>query len=299
MACGKRCHISKPHHTIESVVELSSSTLSSSCFRAFCGSTAASSILRATIRPLRLYIELFVCITFINWPEHLLLSLVKVAIQVLQISKILKSLHICCIILILLQNSLVLQGQQLADLFRHLADIVVEYLTKAIGHGSFLKLFEGLEQVQLRDFPVVICIEDIKGELQHEVAILDDHLNLSLVAAEIDGTCVVENIVDLLREGNAKSAFQELLKSLFGETQAGRSLFGSIFITAHLLEVLGRYLLCEFAGFCTYSFQCSHMVKQSSSIYSLSNVLEVSFSTLVLCLFAMFASVYSFPYVFS
>lgn len=173
--------------------------------------------------------------------------------------------------MILLQNSLVLQVQELADLFRHLADIVVEDLAKAIGHGSFLKLFEGLEQVQLRDFLVVICIEDIKGELQHEVAILDDHLNLSLVAIKIDSTCVVENIVDLLREGNAKSAFQELLKSWFGETQAGscnsRSLFGSIFITAHLLEVLGRYLLGEFSGFFTYV---------------LSDVLEFSFSLLEL-----------------
>lgn len=139
--------------------------------------------------------------------------------------------------MILLQHSLVLQVQELADLLRHLADIVVEDLAKAIGHGSFLKLFEGLEQVQLRDFLIVIHIEDIKGQLQHEVAILDDHLDLSLVANEIDGTCVVENIVNLLCEGNAKSAFQELLKPLFGETQAGGSLFGSI--AAHLLEVLG------------------------------------------------------------
>jgi len=204
----------------------------------------------------------------------------------LQISKILKSLHICCIILILVENSLVLQLQKLADLFRHLANIVVEDLTKAICHGSFLKLFEGLEQVQLRDFPVVICIEGIKGELQHEVAILDYHLNLCLIAAKINGPCVVENIVDLLRESNAKSSFQELLKSLLGETQAGGSLFlvfGSIFTFTHLLEVLDRYLLYEFIGF------FAHV---------LSDVLEFTLS-LLLGVLAIFAGVKSFAYVFS
>lgn len=177
--------------------------------------------------------------------------------------------------MILVENSLVLQLQKLADLFRHLADIVVEDLTKAICHGSFLKLFEGLEQVQLRDFPVVICIEGIKGELQHEVAILDYHLNLSLIAAKINGSCVVENIVDLLRESNAKFAFQELLKSLLGETQAGSSLFGSIFTFTHLLEVLDRYLLCEFSGFFAHF---------------LSDVLEFTLS-LLLGVFAIFAGV--------
>lgn len=83
ITCCKRGHISEPHHAIESVVELSSSLLASSCLCAFHGSTTASSILGATIGPLRLYCELFVRIIFINWPENLLLPFVKVAIQIL------------------------------------------------------------------------------------------------------------------------------------------------------------------------------------------------------------------------
>ena len=147
---------------------------------------------------------------FVHWPKYLLLAFIEVWVQCLHVSEVLQTVHIELVSSILLKCGIVFNFDKLSQFLGHTADITVEYFTKFITHMARFELIKYFEQVQLRDFLVIICVEKVEGQLEHEIPIFDNHFDLLLKTSVVHASRIVQNIVYLLGKWKTESGSKKL-----------------------------------------------------------------------------------------
>ena len=81
------------------------------------------------------------------------------------------------------------------DLFRHHAHVLVHNLAEFFIHRTLIEDAKHLENVELGNFSVAICVEDVECKLHEEVVIYDYLLKLLDVLPFVDVARVVEDLV--------------------------------------------------------------------------------------------------------
>ena len=132
---------------------------------------------------------LFSWLERVERPNHILLLLVKLAIENLQIPPLKHPLNIKLIVAVLMQDLLVLNILPLLEILRHLAHVQIENLVELLGLRPLVEMEEQLEEVELADLVVAIGVEDVEGDLEEQGALVHQLEHCLLVLFDCQCLC--------------------------------------------------------------------------------------------------------------